>query len=128
MVNIPLDFVSGNIHQHSLRLRPGGRGLLQANRWEIHHYQCDVTSYITTSFSGSSLFLPRESTFSKEVERGPWERGCINGFQNGAEICCTLSTQKYGIFNGLADPFPTFFLNQDSEKHRKHMCIIFFDV
>ena len=57
------------------------RGHLQANRWETHHYQCDVTSSIA-------------------------------GFQNGAEICCTLSSQKYGIFTGLADSFPTFFLNQ----------------
>ena len=29
-----------------------------------------------TSFPGSSLYLLRESTFSREEEGGPWERGC----------------------------------------------------
>ena len=51
----------------------------------------------------------------------------IAGFQNGAEICCTLSCQKYGIFNGLADSFPTFFSNQYWDKHKKRVHY-FFDV
>ena len=53
----------------------------------------------------------------------------IAGFQNGAEICCTLSCQKYGIFNGLADSFPTFF-SISIETNIKNVCITFlmFDI
>ena len=32
---------------------PGGKGRLQAKRWETHHYQCDVTSYISVFRNGA---------------------------------------------------------------------------
>ena len=32
---------------------PGGRGRLQAKRWETHHYQCDATSYISDFQNGA---------------------------------------------------------------------------
>ena len=37
----------------------------------------DIFFFLSTSFPGPSLFLHRESAFSREKERGPWLQGYI---------------------------------------------------